>query len=106
MRRVHLLLCYRYQLQWATSNGSGSYSRRYTHKGGEIRSYLGAHIVHHQVTYKALASRLQVEVVWAEYISFYTIVTNYNGPLATAQARIDVATHIKVAKYGAILALN
>eukprot|EP00986_Skeletonema_menzelii_P016353 scaffold14371_cov74-Skeletonema_menzelii.AAC.1 len=35
--------------------------------------YLGAQIGHHQVAYKAVASRLQV------------------------QARIDVATHIKVA---------
>ena len=34
----------------------------------------------------------------AEYISVYAIVTNYNGPLATAQARILVATHINVAK--------
>ena len=36
----------------------------------------------------------------------YGIVTNYNGPLATAQARIHVATHIEVANYGAILALK
>eukprot|EP00986_Skeletonema_menzelii_P017180 scaffold18075_cov91-Skeletonema_menzelii.AAC.1 len=61
-------------------------------------SYLGAQIGHHQVAYKAVASRLQVQIVRAEYISFYAIVTNYNGPLTTAQARIDVATHIKVAK--------
>ena len=36
-----------------------------------------------------------------EDIPFYTIVTNYNGPLAADTARIDVATHIKVAQYGA-----
>ena len=52
------------------------------------------------------ATRRQVQVVWAEYISFYAIVTNYNGTLATAQARIHVAAHIKVAKLEAILALK
>eukprot|EP00986_Skeletonema_menzelii_P017249 scaffold18505_cov108-Skeletonema_menzelii.AAC.1 len=53
-----------------------------------------------------VAFHLQVQVVWAEYISFYAIVTNYNGPLATPQARIDIATHMKVAKLEAILALK
>eukprot|EP00986_Skeletonema_menzelii_P005253 scaffold1880_cov128-Skeletonema_menzelii.AAC.1 len=62
--------------------------------GGEIRGYLGAQLGHHQVAYMAVATWLQVQV------------TNYNGPQATAQAHIDVATHIMVAKYGAILALN
>ena len=47
-----------------------------------------------------------MQVVWAEYISFYGIVTDYNGPLATAQARIHVATHIEVAKDEDILALK
>eukprot|EP00986_Skeletonema_menzelii_P016941 scaffold16665_cov159-Skeletonema_menzelii.AAC.1 len=69
-------------------------------------SYLGAQIGHHQVAFKAVASRLQVQVVRAEYISFYAIVTNYNEPLTTAQARIHVVTHIKVAKYWAILVLK
>ena len=66
----------------------------------------GAQIGHHQVAYKTVASLLQETLVWAEYISFYTINTNYNEPLATAQARIHVATHRKVAKYEAILALK
>ena len=30
---------------------------------------------------------------------FYTIVTNYNEPLAAAQAHIFVATHINVSQY-------
>ena len=36
-----------------------------------------------------------------EYIFFYTIVSNYDGPLAAEIARIDVATHVKGTKYGA-----
>eukprot|EP00986_Skeletonema_menzelii_P010161 scaffold4846_cov93-Skeletonema_menzelii.AAC.1 len=105
MRRAFFPPYYPCQLYWATSNVSGSYSRRYTKKGGDIGSYLNAQIGHHQVAYKAVASRLQVQVVWAEYISVYAIITNYIGPLATAQARIHVATHIKVAKYEAIFSL-
>ena len=58
-------------------------------------------IGHHQVTYTAVAWRLQVQVGCAEYISFFAILTNCNGPIAAPQARIDVATHTKVAKYGA-----
>eukprot|EP00986_Skeletonema_menzelii_P017820 scaffold22293_cov116-Skeletonema_menzelii.AAC.1 len=54
----------------------------------------GAQIGHHQVAYKTVASLLQ------------ETLTNYNGPLATAQARIHVATYRKVAKYEAILALK
>ena len=57
----------------------------------------------HQVSYEAVPSRLQVKFALAEYISFYTIVTNYNGPLVADSARIDDATHIKVAKYEATL---
>eukprot|EP00986_Skeletonema_menzelii_P014865 scaffold10489_cov91-Skeletonema_menzelii.AAC.1 len=37
----------------------------------------------------------------AEYISFYAIGTNYNGPIAAPQPRIDDTTHINVVKYGA-----
>eukprot|EP00986_Skeletonema_menzelii_P015124 scaffold11048_cov98-Skeletonema_menzelii.AAC.2 len=36
-------------------------SRLRVQKGGEIRSYLGAQIGHHQVAYKAVASRLRVQ---------------------------------------------
>ena len=61
----------------------------------------GAQIGHHQVAYTAVASRLHMEVVWDEYISFFAIVTNYNGPLASAQARIDVATHVKGSQHEA-----
>ena len=39
-----------------------------------------------------------MKCVWAEYISFYTIVSNYDGPLAVDVAHIDDATHIKAAK--------
>ena len=42
----------------------------------------------------------------AEYIFFYTIVANFNGPLAAVVDRIDDATHIKVAKYEATLTLK
>ena len=31
---------------------------------------------------------------WPSYVTFYTIVTNYNEPLAAVQAHIHVATHI------------
>ena len=37
-------------------------------------------------------------IACTEYISFYTIVTNYNGPLAVDIVRINDATHLKVAK--------
>ena len=52
----------------------------------------------HQVTYEAVASPLQVKLACTEYISFYTIVANYNDSLAAAQAHIHVATLIKIAK--------
>jgi len=35
----------------------------------------------------------------AIYISFYTIVINYNGPLAVTQDHIHVAAHIEESKY-------
>ena len=60
----------------------------------------------HQTAYEAVSSRLQEQFVWAEYISFYTIITNYNGPLASDVACINIITHITVARYGAILALK
>ena len=71
-------------------------------------TYIGNILVFgpHQVPYKAVASRLQVKLAWAEYISFYTIVSNYDGPLAADIARIDDATHIKVAKYEANFVLE
>ena len=37
-------------------------------------------------------------IACTEYISFYTIVTNYNGPLAVDIVRINDATHLEVAK--------
>ena len=36
---------------------------------------------------------------WDMYISFYTIVANYNEPPAAAQAHIHVAAHINVSQY-------
>ena len=44
-----------------------------------------------------------MQFAWAEYISFHTIVTNYNEPLAAARAHIHVATHINVLKDGVAL---
>ena len=46
---------------------------------------------------RSFSMQLQVQNGRVEYISFYTIVTNYNRPLAAEIARIDVATYIKVA---------
>ena len=93
MSRVYyFLLCYCYQPWWTTSSDSDSYARRYTHK----RSYVALRSIGlHQVSYEAVASSLQVKVVWAVYISFHTIVTNYNEPLESDIARIDDARHIK-----------
>ena len=55
----------------------------------------------HQGRDEAVASQLKAKIERADYISFLTIVTNYNGPLAADIARIDVATHVKELKYGA-----
>ena len=44
--------------------------------------------------YEAVASWLQVLFTRAEYISFFTIVANYNGPLAADLARVDGAAHM------------
>ena len=52
-------------------------------------------------TYEAVASCLLLQDASNEYIYFYAIVTNYNGPLAADIACVDVATHIKVAKFEA-----
>ena len=60
----------------------------------------------HQDIYEAAASQLRVKFAWVEYISFYTIVANYNGTLAADVARIDDATHIKAVKYEATLTLK
>ena len=60
----------------------------------------------HQDTYETVASQLRVKFAWAEYITFYTIVANYNGALAADIARIGNATHIKAAKYEATLTLK
>ena len=46
-----------------------------------------------QVANETVASPLQVQFAWAEYISFYSLDNNYNEPLAVAQAHIYVATH-------------
>ena len=48
-----------------------------------------------QVAYEAIASLLQVQFAWAVYITFPTIVANYNEPLAAAQAHIHMAERIK-----------
>ena len=50
----------------------------------------------HQVTYEAVASWLQVLFACGVSMSFYAIVTKYNGPLAAIQACIDVTTNIKL----------
>ena len=42
----------------------------------------------HQVAYEAAASPLHVKVVWAVYVTFYTIVAIYTEPPAAAQAHI------------------
>ena len=60
----------------------------------------------HQDTYEAVASQLRDKFGWDEYISFYTIVANYNGVLAADIAHINDVTHIKVAKYEATLTLK
>ncbi len=52
-----------------------------------------------QVAYETVASSLHVKVVWAVYITFYTIVANYNEPSAVAQAHIHIATHVNDSKY-------
>jgi len=56
----------------------------------------------HQVPYETVASPLQAWFAWALYMSIYTIVTNYNEPLAPAQAHIHVAVHINVSQYSYI----
>ena len=33
-------------------------------------------------------------------MSFYTVIADYNGPLAVDMTRINIATNEKVAKYG------
>ncbi len=47
-----------------------------------------------QVAYETVSSSLQVQFAWDVYMSFYTIVANYNAPPAAAQAHIHVAAHI------------
>ena len=54
----------------------------------------------HQVAYEAVALLLRMKFAWAVYITLHTIITNYNEPLAAAQAHIHVDTHINEAKYG------
>ena len=51
-----------------------------------------------QVTYETVATPLQVLIAWAVYVTFYTIVANYNEPPTAAQAHIHVDTHIYVSK--------
>ncbi len=61
-------------------------------------------IGHHQVAYEPVGLLIQVQFAFSAYVSFYTIVTNYNEPLAAAQAHIHGATHtskdIELIKYG------
>ena len=49
------------------------------------------------ITHKAIMP-LHVKVARAMYITFYTIIANYNEPSAAAQAHIHIATHINVSK--------
>ena len=51
-----------------------------------------------QVTYETVVSPLQVLIEWAVYITFYTIVANYNEPLAPPQAHIHFDIHMNVSK--------
>ena len=60
-----------------------------------IRSYIDVRTALHHVTCKAVATLQQRRI----HISFYTIVTNYNGPLAVDMTRNDIATHIEITKY-------
>ena len=53
----------------------------------------------HQVASETVASPLHVKVALAMYITFSTIVANYNEPPAAAQANIHIATHMNVSKY-------
>ena len=53
-----------------------------------------------------LSSCLLLQNATNEYIYFYTIVTDYNRPLAADITCIDVATHIKVAKFEASSSLT
>lgn len=46
--------------------------------------------------YDDISLRLHVQNASNEYISFYTIVANYNGPSAADIACIDDATHTLV----------
>ena len=57
-------------------------------------------------TYKPISSCLLLQNATNEYIYFYTIVTNYNGPLAADITCIDAATHTKVAKFEASSSLT
>ena len=61
MRRVYLLICYviNYNGPLATAQAR-IHVATHAHKDGKIRSYLSAKNDHHQVTYKAVASRLHV----------------------------------------------
>ena len=63
-------------------------------------SYVALHYIGlHQVPYETVAPPLQAWFPWVLYMSFYTIVTNYNEPLAAAQAHIHVAAHINMSQY-------
>ena len=52
-----------------------------------------------QAPYETIAPPLQVRFALAFYMSFYTNFTNYNEPLAAAQAHIHVAVHINMSQY-------
>ena len=54
----------------------------------------------HQDRDEAVALQLQVKIGGAEYMSFYTIVTDHKWPLSADIAHVDDAAHIKVVKYG------
>jgi len=56
-------------------------------------------IVLNQVPYETVAPPVQVRFALAFYMSFYTNFTNYNEPLAAAQAHIHVAAHINMSQY-------
>ena len=75
-----MLLYYHGQLLRVTRSCWLPYSQREIRYGRQLRSLQRLRWPH-QVSYEAIASWLHVYFAWAVSAYFYTIVTNYNGPL-------------------------
>ncbi len=71
-----------------------------THINVSQYSHVALHYIGlHQVPYETVAPPVQVRYALALYMSFYTIITNYNEPLAAAKAHVHVAAHINMSQY-------